>query len=336
MTKIHGRELSEARRHVGSLSQLARIDSFVEADGPARGSRRLRLITGGGLELDIHPDRALDIGQVTIDGIPIAWIEPQGIVAPAFYDPHGAGWLRTFGGGMLTTCGLDTFGAPSIDEGREYGQHGRIGSIPAQMITTSTENGLLVVEAIVRQSSVFGENLTLRRRIESVLGSTEFSITDVVTNEGSTEAAHMIMYHANFGWPLVEKGATFSVPSSSIEPRDVVAASGIDRWSEFEDPTPGRRDEVYLHHFYEGGVTHARLENSRIGVALDIQFDLRQLPWLCEWKFMSEDSYVLGIEPVNTPTMISRAHAREKGVLPVLAPGESVTYELRFSLERTL
>ena len=79
---LHGRPIDEVARRTGILAQVARIDRLVEDDGHARGARRIRLVTGGGLEVEIHPDRALDLGQVTYRGTPIAWMSPTGMVAP--------------------------------------------------------------------------------------------------------------------------------------------------------------------------------------------------------------------------------------------------------------
>ncbi|MDQ4137723.1 MAG: aldose 1-epimerase family protein, partial [Actinomycetota bacterium] len=112
---------------IGHAAQLARVDRLVEEEGPARGARRIRLVTGGGLEAEIHPDRALDLGQVTYRGVPVAWISPTGMVAPTLTSSHGRDWLRSFGGGLLATCGLDTFGPATIDEGKDYPMHGRVG-----------------------------------------------------------------------------------------------------------------------------------------------------------------------------------------------------------------
>jgi hypothetical protein len=86
------------------------------------------MVTGGGLEAEIHPDRAMDLGQVTFDGIPGAWMSPAGLTHPAPYEPRGTEWLGTFGGGLVATCGLDTFGPPSIDGDVELGLHGRVGA----------------------------------------------------------------------------------------------------------------------------------------------------------------------------------------------------------------
>lgn len=332
--RIHGLDLEQVRRRVGTLSQIARIDSFIEADGPARGARRLRVITGGGLEFDVHPDRCLDIGQVTIDGVPLAWMAADGIAAPGLFDPRGAEWLRTFGGGFVTTCGLDTFGPATVDEGREYGQHGRISAAPASMVRASVDDGMLVVEAVMRQSILHGENLTLRRRIEAAVGSTTFAIHDVVTNERSQPVAHMLMYHANMGWPLVEEGATLSVPSTAVVGRDELSAAGLDAWGSFESPTTGRGEEVFMHSFDPGSATRVSLVNPRLGISVDLDYDRTQLPWLCEWKFMSDDTYVVGIEPVNCPTFAGRAGARAEGTLPFLQAGQSAHYDLAFTLGR--
>ena len=331
---IFGTDLSDARRYLGSLRQVARIDSFVEQEGLARGARRMRIITGGGLEIDLHPDRALDIGQVTVGGMPLAWIEPQGISAPWFYDPHGAGWLRMFGGGLVTTCGLETFGPPSSDNGVELGQHGRVSAIPAEITRREDDGDELVVAGIVRQSTLHGENLVLRRVIRAPLGGRSFVIEDTVTNEGPAPADHMMMYHVNFGWPMVEPGARLLFPPTRREPRDEITRAGLDRWDQFDAPRPDANEEVLVHHFEDPpGETAVTLVNENRGLKVALDFDRTQLPWLCEWKFQRDGTYVLGLEPVNSPAMGGRARARQDGVLPSLAPGETVEYRVGFRID---
>jgi hypothetical protein len=174
-------------------------------------------------------------------------------------------------------------------------------------------DGVLIVEADIRQSSVFGENLLLHRRIESPIGSTRFTVRDRVTNEGVAATGHMMMYHANMGWPLVNEGAEFRVQSSDVLPRDEPSRTGLSQWSRIEAPRPDRAEEVFVHSFEPGtGVTTATLSNPKLGIALDVSFDTAQLPWLCQWKLMREHSYVVGIEPVNSPTTRGRAGAAKK------------------------
>jgi galactose mutarotase-like enzyme len=202
------------------------------------------------------------------------------------------------------------------------------------MITTSAENGIVVVEGIMQQSALHGENLTLRRRVSSVIGSDTFTVDDVVTNEGPGEQPHMILYHVNLGWPLVEDGAVLSVPSQEIVPRDDVAAQGLANSSLITAPTPDALERVYLHTFEGTGHRDVSLENHRIGVALRMRFDLAALPVMYQWSLFREGSNVLGLEPANCAGVHGRAQTRADGNLPILQPGESVAYRIDFRLQR--
>lgn len=332
---IFGIDPGQARRRVGSLRQVARIDSLEEADGPERGARRLRLVTGGGLEVEIHPDRCLDLGNVTVHGIPVAWASPTGFAAPGLYDPRGSEWLRTFGGGLLSTCGLDTFGPPDHDAGQELGQHGRVGALPARVTRLHCDHESLVVEGEVRQASVLGEDLVLRRRISAAVGSTTLRVEDTVTNEGYAETPHMILYHANLGWPLVEEGAELVVPSTEVQPRDEDAERGLASWDVLHAPEPGMREQVFRHRFPEEREVTASVTNRRVGLRAGVRFDSAQLPILYQWKLLSEGTYVIGLEPSNCPVVFGRSAARAAGALPVLAPGERREYAIDFTFSRT-
>lgn len=334
MPEVFGLAAAKLRERVGSLSQVARVDSFIEADGAARGARRLRLVNGGGIEVEIHPDRALDLGQITVGGVPIAWMSPSGITAPQFYEATGNNWLRTFGGGVLATCGLDTFGPPSEDAGQSLGLHGRIGAQPAQLLRQEATEDSVVVEGLVRQSSVLGENLLLRRRISSGIGSDSVVIHDVVTNEGFADSPHMILYHCNFGWPLLDADSVLEIPSVGVHPRDADAESGLHNWAEVGPPSPGWREQVYRHHFPGQSEVRARITNPRLGVEVSLSFGSEVLPFLYQWKMVGQGHYVLGIEPSNCGNVFGRAAARAAGELPILRAGESVEYTLEFRLRR--
>ncbi|MGV9769095.1 aldose 1-epimerase family protein [Microbacterium sp. NPDC003461] len=314
---------------MGALSQVARIDRFTEDDGPARGARRLRMITGGGLEIDVHPDRALDLGHATVRGVPVAWISPTGIGSPHLAEHGGTEWLRTFGGGLLATCGLDTFGPPSTDDGVEYPMHGRVGTTPASVSEIRVADGELRIAGEVRQAKVFQENLVLRRTLTAPLGGTEITITDTVTNEGLSPAGHLVLYHANFGWPLLDERAALEIPSRRVTPRDAAAAAGVARWAEIEPPQPGFAEQVFLHDF-SAGEGRAVIDNPAVDVRCELLFDAKTLPALHQWKMSGVGHYVMGLEPANVGHIQGRARARADRVLPVLEVGESVTYSLTF------
>lgn len=331
MTEIFGLPARAALQRVGSLAQVARVDSFVDTDGPGRGTRRLRVVNGGGLEFDVHPDRALDVGAATFDGMPLAWLSSTGITAPGRYEPHGRGWLRTFGGGLLTTCGLDSFGPSSDDEEGAVGMHGRVGNIPASLTGVEVSADRITISGSVRQTAVFAENLVLRRRISTQVGTAALRVEDTVVNEGSSSSPHMVLYHVNLGWALLDEGVDVEIPHAAVEPRDRDAETGLASKYEIGAPTRRFREQVYI--YQAGPERYARVTNQVRGVRFTLRYS-DTLPALFEWKMTATQHYVLGLEPANTPEINGRAAARAAGQLPRLSPGESIAYRVDFEVER--
>jgi len=174
----------ELRRWVGRVEQVAGITPLVFDDGPARGVRVLRFRTGGGLAFDILPDRGMDLGAAEYAGKPLAWLSPTGVVGPSFYEPEG--WLQSFGGGLLVTCGLRNVGPPGEREGETFGLHGRASNTPASDVWSEErwdqEGCALRAGGEIRESRVFGPNLVLRRTVSARLGEPGVRIEDEVEN----------------------------------------------------------------------------------------------------------------------------------------------------------
>lgn len=332
---IWGTSLDEVRTRVGSISQVARAEEMIFTQGSARGTRVIRVETGGGLAVDVLPDRALDLGAMTFRGMPLSWIAPQGFVDPAFASQQGTDWLRMFGGGMLTTCGLDAYGPPSGDDNVEYPMHGRISSTPATVTRVEVGAEEIIVEGNVRQSRVFAENLVLRRKITAPLGGATLRIEDVVTNEAHQPTGHMILYHCNLGWPLVSEDAELEIASNSLSPRDAAAARGVATWHTLERPQPGYAEQVFRHDFRDLAMAEVSVDNSLQNTRLELRFDTSTLPALHQWKMLGEGHYVLGLEPTNVDWSGGRATAEAEGILPVLQPGESVSYVLEFTVSES-
>lgn len=325
MAEVFGVPVEHAMLRVGSLDQVARVDRFVEDDGPARGARRLSVVNGGGLEFDIHPDRALDIGAASYRGLPLAWLSSTGITRPDAYEPAGRGWLRTFGGGLVTTCGLDSFGPPADDDDGVTGMHGRIGSIPARLGEVSVTPERITVGGQVRQTAVFAENLLLDRRISTEVGSSSLTIEDTVTNDGESPSPHMVLYHVNLGWPLLDTGTTIEIPARSVLPRDPDAAAGFGARAEIGEPQRGFKEQLFVHLPDDERI--ARVRNEARGMSLNLRFS-ETLPAVFQWKLTATKHFVLGLEPANTSEINGRAAARSNGLLPVLEPGESRSYSI--------
>lgn len=328
-TKLHNTPLNDALARMGSLAQCARIDQLSYEDGPMRGSRVLRVVTGGGLSFEVHPDRALDIGALDIAGFNCAWLSPTRIANPALYDGSAQNFLRTFGGGFLMTCGLDHTGPRNESDGQVFPQHGRIGATPATLTRAEVTDDKLCVEGTVRQVAAMQEHLSLKRRIHAPLGGTSLTVTDTVTNHAHLPQPHIILYHCNFGWPLLSEAANIHIASEHAAPQTEDAEQSP--FAELHAPVPNERECVYLHKMKSGEVS-AVLDNPQTGLRMAMTFDSAVLPSLVEWKMLAQNVYALGLEPTNAKALGHRAALRDKGLLPMLQAGEQITYRLHFEL----
>ena len=101
---------------ISNPAQLGGIETSVIDNGAGRGTRIAWINTGTGLRYKIVIDRAMDIGDAFYNQHSLAWLSHLGISYPEPFPNNGINWLRTFGGGLLTTCGLDHVGGPEVDE----------------------------------------------------------------------------------------------------------------------------------------------------------------------------------------------------------------------------
>ncbi len=169
MPSLFGRSFAreELLRLVGGMPQVAGIRLVELADGRVRGIRAAEVYTGAGFRFLVLLDRGLDVGCAEHAGRPLAFVHPA-LGSAALHESAGIGWLRTFGGGLVTTCGLDHFGPPD-PEGEGYGLHGRASHLPAENLRVTQEwrgeEYVLEIAGETRQARLFGENLRLERRI---------------------------------------------------------------------------------------------------------------------------------------------------------------------------
>ena len=196
---------------VSNYAQIGGIETSVLDNGLGKGTRIAWVNTGSGLRYKVVIDRGLDIVDAFYNQYNLAWLSHGGVTAPRPDANRGLEWLYSFAGGLLTTCGLTHVGGPEADEFGERGLHGRISNIPGRLESVVQPDPMvgkleMSITAVVKQSRVFGPNLELRRTISSTIGEPTVRIHDVVTNLGNTPASHMLLYHCNYGWPLVDEG----------------------------------------------------------------------------------------------------------------------------------
>jgi hypothetical protein len=328
-------------RRVGRLEQAAGVRLVTLSDGIERGVRVLEFRTGSGFAFDVLVDRAFDVGRCEHNGRPLSWLSPAGFAHPSYREPEGLGFLRTWGGGLLTTAGLDHALSPAEDaagryhylpkETESYGLHGRVSNVPARLAGYGERwegdgRCVLWAEGEVLQAAVFGERLLLRRRIEAWVGESRLTICDEVENVGFDATPHMLLYHVNAGWPLVDEGSELLAPAAAVRPCGGYPAGG---YGEFHAPEAGYVERVFEQDLAaeEGGTVPVGVVNRSLGLGVYQVYRREQLPHHLVWRMLGEGAYVVGLEP-STNRAAGRLDARERGELIELAPGEGRAYEL--------
>lgn len=340
---LFGKEYTkdELLARVGDISQIGGVRLTELADGPERGVRAAEVRTGAGLSYTVLIDRGLDISTAEYNGQALAWRSSTGDTHPAYFEEPGLGWLRSFYGGLVVTCGLTYAGAPCVDEGKPLGLHGRVSNTPAQNVQADGEwqgdDYVFWVQGKVRESALFGENLLLERRISGKLGVPTIWIEDKVTNLGYRETEHMMLYHINIGFPVIDDNSRLIAPVRDYKPRDADAEIEKEKYAEFQPPTHDYREKCYYLDMVEDakGEVSAALVNPKFrggqGFGVYIRYPKRELPKYTQWKMMGEGWYVVGMEPANC-WVEGRAKERERGSLQFLKPGETRQYHLEIGV----
>jgi hypothetical protein len=324
--------------------QFGGIETSVLDNGAGRGVRIAWINTGSGLRYKVVIDRGLDIAEAFYNQHGLAWISRAGIRPPEQAAMTGLEWLRNWGGGLVTTCGISSMGSPESDEYGERGLHGRISNIPAEIISIrqpdpQTGNLDFSLSGIVRESRVFGSHLELERTISGTLGVAEIKISDRIINRGNGPATHMLLYHCNMGWPLIDAG-------TRLNWKGPWESRGGKLDNEIFHPDGNFRicpEPMDSHH--DGGEACAFIDiepdangycqcsafNPQLGFGLEISFLKDQLPWLVNWQHWGKGEYVTALEPATNLT-VGQSYARKQGSLIELKPNESRQYNLKISI----
>lgn len=255
---------------------------------------RMQTLGSGDLAVDVLPDRGLDVGSARFRGRVFSWTSPLGFI------PWQGDFVRSFGGGLLVTCGLRNAGAAS--EGQP--QHGWYSSQAARDVVLGSSRA----DGRVVDAEVPGPTLELTREV--AVDESTLRVTDVTRNLGAHVEAAPLLYHVNLLWDSID------VDSKDVVPRDDDARAGD--WRSLGPPGPER---VYEH----VGATRvvACFGDLRVTVT-------SSMPRL--WQWIHPEYGVLGIEPANC-SVLGRAHDRAAGRLPELAPGESRASTLEIAVE---
>lgn len=340
--RLYGKQWTrrEIEARVGRLEQIGGIRRMQLSEGKEAGVELIQVSTGAGLTYYVSPSRGLDISLTKFCDVPISWQSPNGDVFPAYYEPEELEWLRTAAGGLLMTCGLSQAGSPGEDAGQKLGLHGRVHHTPASHVSAQGDwqgdEYEMRIAGMVEETKIFSEYLRLSREIRSQMGENRIEIHDTVENIGFEPAPHMLLYHLNFGYPLMMEQTTIKFPSQNVVPRE--SETPLDGYADWQEPTPGYNERVYYHSEFQArdGMASVVIENPNFPKAhenggaplsVKITWNVEQLPQLVQWKMPGTGVHVLGIEPANC-RVEGRAAERRRGTLMQLAPGEKKSYNL--------
>lgn len=309
--------------------QLYTLRRVTVAEGKSKGMDVIEVCTAGGLQVDILPDTGLDIGQVRYKGTNVTFISKNGYDSTAAINPYELEFLNTFPGGLLYTCGLRTTGGPHRDGEEWQTQHGRYHGLSAEPVAILEEEDCIIIKGTVRETALFGYNLQLKRTIRIPVMGAEICVSDELTNMGFQPEEYALLYHCNFGFPLVSEDAHLELPRErKTSPRTPFAATGLGKETTFDKPTPGEEERVFFH---ENMAHKAAIVNETIHTRMEMTWS-DTLPILAHWRSMASGDYVCALEPTNCYIM-GRKFERENGTLPKLQSFETVKTQVHFHFE---
>ncbi len=319
----------------GHTEQLVYARRSVLSEGKADGLRVIDIDNGGSLTCTILEGRCLDIAKLNYKGINLGFLGKPGLQHSAQTSVTPGEFTRYFNGGMLYTCGLRNTGPNNCDDSGQYPYHGRLGMTPANEVSSivNWDKGFIEITGKVELSALFGYNLVLNRCIRIPLFGSEIKIEDTVVNQGFNDENLMLLYHFNFGWPMLSEHTKIKINHNSIEPRDDVAKKGITSWNTFELPIDNYQEQVFYHDTISesDGFAHAHIINESLHLQVDISYDKEVLPQLIEWKSMASGDYALGIEP-STSRVGGREIENKENRIFLLKAGEAKIFKLNLKI----
>jgi hypothetical protein len=293
-------------------------------------------IHSGGAAVTVVPTRGMGIARVVAGELNVGWQSPiRGPVHPAFVDlgePSGLGFLDGFDE-LLVRCGLQSNGAPEHDAGGKLlcPLHGRIANRPAHRVHLAIEGDEIVLTGVVEESRFLFTRLRLTATLRMRFGEEGFRLRDEVENLSAQPAGMQMLYHINFGRPLLEAGSQVVAPVRTLVPRNAHSAAAVNAWNHYAPPVAGFAEQVYFFDLLGrgDGSTQVLLANAPATRGVSLKFNRRELPCFTLWKNTGalEDGYVTGLEPAtNYPN--PRSFEAEQGRVVQLAPGGKHTMDL--------
>jgi hypothetical protein len=304
-------------------------------------------VDNGAMTFTIVPTRGFgvwkaEVGKQGAGKLRLGWDSPiQEIIHPSYVrlsDNGGQGWVAGFGG-LMVRGGLASFGSPVQDGNQQLTLHGHVDYLPAGFVSVRYEAQpvpRLVFRGVVDDVQTFGPQLRLTSEISTEIGKPEFSFDDTITNLSDAPQEMQLLYHTNFGTPLLGKGSEFVAPVKQVSPMNPASAAGdLKDWNRYSGPHAAPYTaKVFNMQLYGDarGETKAMLKSPDGTQGVLMRFDTHGLPYMSLWKneITPKAGYVTGLEP-GTGFPNPRTVERAAGRVPKLNGGASYHVHLAIS-----
>ena len=319
----------ELLKKLGNLDQLAGIREAQLLRGRGQHIQLAEFHNAAGLQFSVVPDRGMDIFDLRYKGINLAFQSKNGLTSPQAFSAADGEFCDQWPGGALVTCGLDNVGGHSSVGGINP-THGRYPNVPASRFGTESywdgDDYILRATGETHQTKLYGRHLSLRRTVQTSLNSKVIKLTDVITNFEAEDEPYMILYHINFGYPLLDENTKVEFSQADITPMNGMSNDPVNMMA----PVDGRGEELYLRTGF-GDKAWGVIYNEALEIGVYVAWDTKNLPNALEWKNMKSHDYVLAMEPCNT-CGLNRDDALAQGKIPAIPGYSSVTNTLEIGI----
>lgn len=322
-------------KKIGSMQQLAYVRQIEYLNGRSAGLK-VYDVKNGELSFQSMIDKCLDINQLSYKGVNFNFLSKPGLQGRNNYDTNGDEALRSIMGGMFFTAGFENICAPFTKNNKNYPMHGRIRTTPCENLSADSffegDKYKIIISGEAREAELFGENILLRRKIETIYGDNKIILTDIFENQNFRDEPFLVLYHINFGYPLLDEGTEIIIPAKSSKGRELHSENHLDKYNIMEKPLDNELEYCFSHEpiIDSDGNVSVAIINNELSLGMKIKYNYKNLPYLLQWKSVASGDYVVAIEPSNG--YFGRAYEEENNKLFTLKPFEKIENRIEFEI----
>lgn len=298
-------------KKISNFQQIASVRRYTITSGTAKGVEIIDC-DNGTIRFLLNVSKAMDIMQLYYQGTNISFLSKN-----AFTNSN-CDFSHRFEGGMLYTCGLDNIGS---HDGFE--QHGTFHNSIAEITECKCDENGIIVDAIIKNTALFGEDLVVKRKITSLINSNEINLHDTLYNLSYRNEKYCLLYHVNLGYPFLDAGVKI------ID--DVISCAGETQWEKdnislrniITEPKNNQQEMCY---YIKHKTPSVSVLNEKIKKKFTLKYSNNTLPCFLEWKSMTSGDYALGLEPCT-------CFIEKNLKYNVIESQQKIDFDLQFKIE---